>query len=49
MTAYTGDTTTIQLGNYTGTSNYYTGYMDDIRQYPYVLTNAQIVAIYNGQ
>ena len=48
MTAYTGDTTTIQFGAYTGIS-FYTGYMDDIRQYPYVLTNAQIADIYNGQ
>jgi len=48
MTGYTGDTTTIQFGAYTGGS-FYTGYIDDIRQYPYVLTNAQIAAIYNGQ
>jgi len=50
MAAYTGDTTAIQFGAYNGTaSSFYTGYMDDIRQYPYVLTNAQITAIYNGQ
>ena len=43
-----GDTSTIQFGAYVGT-NFYTGYIDDMRMYPYVLTTAQIAAIYNGQ
>ena len=43
-----GDTSAIQFGANVGT-NFYTGYIDDMRMYPYVLTTAQITAIYNGQ
>lgn len=42
-----GDTSTIDIGAYKST-NFYTGYLDDIRQYPSVLSAAQILAIYNG-
>jgi len=43
-----GDTSAIQFGANAGT-NFYTGYIDDMRMYPYVLTTSQITAIYNGQ
>jgi len=46
--AWSGDTNVIQFGARNGT-NFYTGYIDDMRLYPYVLTTAQIAAIYNGQ
>jgi len=45
-TTYSGDTSPIQFGAYTGTSNY-TGYLDDMRLYPSVLSDAQILSIYN--
>ena len=41
------DTTAIQFGAYTG-GNFYTGYLDDMRMYPMVLTASQISAIYTG-
>jgi hypothetical protein len=44
---WSGDTNPIQFGAYAG-SNYYTGYMDDMRLYPSVLTSAEILQIYNG-
>ena len=47
LTNFVGDTTDIQFGAYTA-SGYYTGYLDDVRLYPTVLTPAQMYAIYIG-
>lgn len=40
-----GDSSVIQIGAYSG-GNYFTGYLDDIRQYSYVLTSDQIMQLY---
>lgn len=37
-----GDTANTQFGNYSGGTNYFTGYLDDMRMYPYALTASQI-------
>ena len=47
-TAWSGDATTIQFGAQGGAQNYYTGKLDDMRQYNYVLTPQQIQQIYTA-
>jgi hypothetical protein len=46
-TSLTTDTT-IYFGDYSTTGNNYTGYLDDMRQYNYLLTPTQIQEIYNS-
>ena len=44
---FTGDTSYVQIGALSG-AGFYTGYLDDIRQYNYVLSGSQIQTIYNA-
>lgn len=47
VTGWSGDTNAIVFGAYQNGNNY-TGYLDDMRLYPVVLSPVQIQAIYNG-
>ena len=52
-TGTTSPTTVTRTNNYIGRSNwsaddYYQGYMDDIRLYNYNLSDADVLALYNG-
>jgi hypothetical protein len=46
--SWSGDSTASRFGSYNGTGNNYTGYIDDMRMYPFVLSAKQIASIYTG-